>query len=41
MADVYMSTGWDPDYLNMLMTFAIDVMKTTIIVNLTPKFLQP
>ena len=41
MADGYMCTGRDPDYLDMSMTFTVDVMKTAIVVNLTPKFLQP
>ena len=41
IADVYVCTGRDPDYLDMSMTFTIDVMKTAIVVNLTPKFLQP
>ena len=41
MADVYTCTGRDPDYLDMSMTFTIDVMKTAIVVGLVPKFLQP
>ena len=41
MADIYICTGRDPDYLDMSMTFTIDAMKTAIVVNLTPKFLQP
>jgi hypothetical protein len=34
-------TGRDPDYLDMSMTFTMDVMKTAIACNLAPKFLQP
>ena len=41
IADVYMCTGRDPDFRDMSMTYTIDVMKTAIVVGLTPKFLQP
>jgi hypothetical protein len=34
-------TGRDPDYLDMSMTFTVDVMKTATIVNLVPQVLQP
>ena len=41
MADVYMSPGRDPDFSDMSMTFTIDVIKTAIVLSLTPKFMQP
>ena len=36
-----MTTGRDPDYLELSMQFTIDVVKTAIAISIVPEFLKP